>query len=338
MRLRQLGEFALIERLRRRHPAGRTQVRLGIGDDAAVLRPSPGCELVVTSDMLVEGIDFDLSTGVSFDQIGYKSMAANLSDVAAMGARPVAFLVDLAAPGSTAVDAIEDFYRGLDRLARRHGLTLIGGDLSRSPQKIFISLAVLGEVGIGRAVRRRGARIGDHLYVTGSLGDSRAGLQILKRRRSKRPAGGFRAALLRRHLYPTVRLPLGRLLGERGWARCMIDLSDGLASDLRHLCEAGRVGARLELDRLPISPSLRAYAGRSAAEFALKGGEDFELLFSVAPKNSAAVRRAGKRLGVRLTCIGRIVSRKRGIALVHGSGRVEPLLARGYEHFKASPP
>jgi thiamine-monophosphate kinase len=337
MTLNQIGEFGLLQRIRRKVPARSANVRIGIGDDAAVLRISPHRELIVTTDMLVEAVDFDPANG-SFRQIGYKALASNLSDVAAMGGRPFAFLVGLAVPGRMSVRAVDEIYDGMLSLARRHRVALIGGDTSASPKGMLITVTVLGEVEPGRAVTRSGARVGDRIYVTGSLGDSRAGLEILKRR--KRRKGSLSPAiesyLTRRHFFPTPRVAFGRLLGRRGWATAMIDLSDGLASDLRHLCEAGRVGARLESERLPISGALAAYAGRlgrSAPDYALLGGEDFELLFAVREKDSAAVEAAAKRMALPVTPIGVIVSKRRGISVIEKGGREVPLTLRSYEHF-----
>jgi len=338
MTLNQIGEFGLLERIRRMVPARSVNIPGGIGDDAAVLRIPPRRQLIVTTDMLVEAVDFDPAYG-SFRQIGYKALAANLSDVAAMGGRPFAFLVGLAVPGRTPVRAVDEIYGGMLSLARRHRVALIGGDISASPTGMLIAVTVLGEVEPGRAVLRSGARAGDRIYVTGSLGDSRAGLEILTKRkkRKKLKSTAVESDLIRRHFFPAPRVVFGRLLGRRGWATAMIDLSDGLASDLRHLCEAGRVGARLESDRLPVSASLAAYAGRlgrPAKDYALRGGEDFELLFTVRGKNAAAVEAAAKRMGLPVTPIGAIVSKHRGITVAGMGGRVAPLTLRGYEHFR----
>ena len=337
MKLNQLGEFGLLRRIRRRVPAWPTTIPIGIGDDAAVVRVAPHRDLIVTTDMFVESVDFDPAYG-SFRQLGYKALAANLSDVAAMGGRPMAFLVGLAVPGRTSVRAVDEIYHGMLSLARRHRVALIGGDTSASPQGMLIAVTVLGEVEPGRAVTRSGARTGDRIYVTGTLGDARAGLEILKRQKRKKrlqpPAG--ESYLIRRHFFPAPRVAFGRLLGRRGWATAMIDLSDGLASDLRHLCEAGRVGARLESDRLPVSAALAAYArrlGRSAPDYALRGGEDFELLFAVREKNAAAVEAAAKRMALSVTPIGAIVPSRRGITVIGKGGREVPLTMKGYEHF-----
>lgn len=337
MNLNQLGEFGLLQRIGRRVPASPAFVSVGLGDDAAVLRAAPHGDLIVTMDMMVEGVDFDPAYG-SFRQIGYKALAVNLSDVAAMGGRPFAFLVGLAVPGQTPVRFVDEIYRGMLSLAGRNRVVLIGGDTSASRKGILITVTVLGDIEPGRAITRSGARAGDRIYITGTLGDSRAGLEILTRQKNrtrlKSPPG--ESYLIRRHFFPAPRVAFGRLLGRRGWASAMIDLSDGLASDLRHLCEAGRVGAQVELDRLPISSALRAYArrvDRSAPDYALRGGEDFELLFTVGKRDAEVVEAAARRMALAVTPIGTIVSKSRGVTLIERGGREVPMTVKGYEHF-----
>ena len=338
MKLNQLGEFGLLRRIRRRIPSLPLSIPIGIGDDAAVLRCDSSRDLVVTKDLLVEGVDFDLKHSPSLRQIGQKALAVNLSDIASMGALPRAFLVGIAAPGSLTTGAIDQLYSGMLSLARKHKMALVGGDLTASRLGLFISITILGEVASGCAVTRSGARSGDHLYVTGSLGDSRAGLEILKktglRNRSKRP--GFESWLIRRHYDPSPRVEVGQALVRKKWAVAMIDLSDGLASDLRHLCRASRVGANLEAARLPLSSALRAYTLRSrrnALEYALRGGEDFELLFTVRKNRVAAFAKAVKQNRWPITNIGRMVSPENRITLSGADGKEKPLKLRGYEHF-----
>jgi thiamine-monophosphate kinase len=336
MNLNQLGELGLLQRIARRTPVpSRSIVPIGIGDDAAVVRIADKHDLIVTTDMLVEGVDFDPACG-SFSQIGYKALAVNLSDIASMGGRPRAYLVGLAVPGRTPVTVVDGLYRGMNSLARRHRMALIGGDLSASPKGVMITVMVLGEIERGRAIARSGARVGEQIYVTGTLGDSRAGLELLRNRKSGTPAR--EAYLIRRHFFPDPRTAFGRLLSRRRWASAMIDLSDGLATDLRHLCEASRVGARLALDLLPISAALKAHShrrGRAAADYALRGGEDFELLFTVPKGKAGAVLTAAKRMDLAVTRIGAIVPKNHGIMLLKKGGGEVPLTTRGYEHFRS---
>ena len=338
MRLNQLGEFALLGRIQRRVSSLPRSIPIGIGDDAAVLRATSGRDLIITKDLLVEGIDFHLGYGLSLFQIGKKALAVNLSDIASMGALPRAFLVGIAVPGSLTTRAMDQIYSGMLSLARKHRVSLIGGDLSASQKGLFISVTVLGETVSGCAVTRAGARIGDRIYVTGTLGDSRAGLEILEQKGSRKRSKGSgpESRLIRRHCSPSPRIEMGQGLVRKKWATSMIDLSDGLASDLRHLCRASRVGANLEVARLPLSSALRAYAhrtGRSASEYALRGGEDFELLFTVRKDRIAAFAVAVKRNKWPVTSIGRIVSAVDRITLTGVNGEESTLKLRGYEHF-----
>lgn len=348
MELRQLGEWGLIRRIQTSlfSPA-RPGLVLGMGDDAAVIRIAPGKSLLLTTDLFVEGVDFDLALS-SYDQIGYKALAANLSDIAAMGGLPRYFLVSLAVPPWTSVSSVDQLYRGMRRLAKRFEVALIGGDTSSSRRGFFLNLVVAGEIEPSRLVRRAGARIGDQIFVTGSVGDSRAGLEILKSQakgrklhvaRRKKPATWSvqRATLVRHHLYPMPRLREGRLIASRGLATAMIDLSDGLASDLRRLCEASRVGAVIDLGLLPVSSSLSRYAkmrGREPSEYALAGGEDFELLFTVSSSGSKRLIQLQQRGQMKATRIGQIRPGREGIMLITKEGRMRALKEEGYEHFR----
>lgn len=364
MELRQLGEWGLIRRIQTSlsSPA-RPGLILGMGDDAAVIRIAPGKSLLLTTDLLVEGVDFDLAL-CSYDQIGYKALAANLSDIAAMGGLPCYFLVSLAVPPWTSVSSVDQLYRGMRRLAKRFEVALIGGDTSSSRQGLFLNLVVAGEIEPSRLVRRAGARIGDQIFVTGSLGDSRAGLEILKsqaagrksqvaghklhvarcklhvktKRPDKRATWNVElAALVNRHLYPMPRLREGRLIASMGLATAMIDLSDGLASDLRRLCEASRVGAVIDLGSLPVSSSLSRYAKmrrREPSEYAIAGGEDFELLFTVSSSQSKRLIQLQRRGQMKVTQIGQIRPGREGIMLITKGERMRALKAEGYEHFR----
>jgi len=351
MELRQLGEWGLIHRIQTSFTSPkRSNVVLGLGDDAAVIRISSGKSLLLTTDLLVEGVDFELPL-CSYKQIGYKALAVNLSDIAAMGGLPRYFLVSLAIPSRTPVSSVDQLYRGMQGLAKQFKVALIGGDTSSSPQGFFLNLVVAGETEPSRLVRRAGARVGDQIFVTGTLGDSRAGLEILKSQAAGRKMqtntkmAGKRSArsrplimLIRRHLYPMPRVREGRLLATKGVASAMMDLSDGLASDLRRLCEASRVGALIDTALLPISPSLSRYAGlkaRGPSEYALKGGEDFELLFTVSPSRIARLIELQQGGQMKATRIGVIRPQREGISLIAQNGKKKKLNAQGYEHFRS---
>lgn len=335
--LERLGEFGLIARLTRLCPTTSPQVRLGVGDDAAVVRPRPNTELLVTTDVLVEGVDFDRAD-TPFDRLGEKALAANLSDIAAMGGRPAVFFVSLSLPSRAAVREAEALYRGLGRCARRYGVTLGGGDVSAAPCW-SVAVTVLGEVARGRALTRAGARAGDVLCVTGTLGDSMAGLALLQRR-GRLPRGVARSSarrLIDRHQRPVPRLVIGQRLAEQGLATAAIDLSDGLAADVRHLCEASEVGVEIDLSALPMSTALRQYAEavrRDPIGCALGGGEDFELLVAIPPKHLARAQRLADRAAP-LTVIGRVTSARQGLRVIDATGQRRPLPVLGYEHFRA---
>lgn len=328
-------EFSLIDRLDSRltrlaaAPAAGRLV-LGIGDDAALLQPPPGTELVVTADALVEDVHFRRDWSRPGD-IGWKALAVNVSDLGAMGARPLASLVTLALPRGTPVAWVDRFYAGLGECAAAYGCPVAGGDTVRAPDRIALSVTALGTVPAGRSVLRSGAGVGDLLCVTGVLGDSGAGLALLQQGGRIPPRLG---RLVEWHRRPHPPVTAGALLAEAGLATAMLDLSDGLASDLRHLCRRSGVGARVEAERLPVSDAARRAAARLGVDplhWALHGGEDYQLLFTVPEERFAAVPPVLGPLGVTATIIGRVAPR--GIRLVDPSGRSEPLRPAGFRHF-----
>ncbi|HZT57688.1 MAG TPA: thiamine-phosphate kinase [Pyrinomonadaceae bacterium] len=349
------GEFGFIERIRRRefkrsaaheHSSlitHHSSLVLGIGDDAAVIRNSAGLDTVITADLLVEGIDFRLDGfGISPRDIGHKALAVSLSDIAAMGARPRFCLLSVGVPaGRWRTRFLEEFYAGVRALAARHGVAIIGGDTSRTPERVVVDSIVLGEVRRGRALLRSGARPGDQIFVTGALGGAAAGLKILEGRgfqksspqkSSAKPSSAERR-LVRRQTRPTPRVEWGALLGGERLATAMIDLSDGLSSDLAHLCRESRVGARIDASLLPLDAALKSATTGAALSLALDGGEDFELLFTVRPRDASKL--PGEVQGVRATCVGLITSGRGKIKIVEG-GNERALKPRGFEHFKGA--
>ena len=310
--------------------AGRPKDRrlaLPIGDDAAAFRTRPGCLILVSTDALVEGIHFDLRY-CSGEDVGWKALAVNLSDIAAMGGTPLYVTTSIALPRKGAADFVSRFYRGLRAIARKHAVTLIGGDTCRSPQGFFLDVTIIGEVKPAHMLTRHGAKPGDLLYVTGELGGSSIGLELLSRSRKLVP----RSALIRRHLRPQPRCAAGRFLAERKLASAMIDLSDGLSTDLGRLCEQSGVGALVETSQLPLAKipdRQRRLLPNALLHYALNGGEDYELLFAVPQHLSQRMPR--QIHGLPLHRIGRM-TRPSGIWLLDGQ-RKHRLLPGGFDHF-----
>lgn len=309
--LGHLGERAAIRRLARLVPA-RPDVRVGIGDDAAVVSvPGHAFDFVLTSDAVIDGIHF-LKTDAG-ERVGHKAIGRALSDLAAMGAEPLWALVNVVAPRALAVNRLEAVYRGAARLARRHRLAIVGGDLARGP-RLELHVFAVGRVPRGKAILRSSAQPNDLVYVTGSLGGSRAG----------------------KHLDFAPRMAEGQWLRSGRWARAMIDLSDGLATDLAHLLAESGVAAVLESERIPLATAARGGSkARVGLTQALFDGEDFELLFTVAARKRAAFEAAWRRrFRLRCTQVGVIVRGRTGqIHLLDAGGRRTLLQRAGYDHF-----
>jgi len=284
------GEFELIERFFTGRGATRDDVRLGVGDDAAVIALRPGAELVLALDTIVATVHFPADTDGRF--VGHRALAVNLSDLAAMGAEPAWALLGLTLPAADE-QWLGNFSQGFDQLARRFGVQLVGGDTTRGPLVATVTLG--GWVPAGQALRRSGARPGDQLWLSGTPGDAGAGLAILQGRLAAK--GAAREALLGRFLLPEPRVHLGQAL--RGIATACIDISDGLAGDLAKLCRAGGVGAEIDAAQLPLSDALRETAGEAAGlRFALSAGDDYELLFAAAPDARPRIEALDQSTGI----------------------------------------
>jgi thiamine-monophosphate kinase len=313
-----------------RSAAGSRFLSLGIGDDAALISGTPGYEMVLTCDWFLEGTHF-LRNKHPADAVGWKCLARAVSDIAAMGAIPRCFLLSLALPRELTSSWLYDFLGGLRRAAKGFGCSLAGGDTTER-REVLINVTVVGEVRRGREVQRSGARPGDIIYVSGRLGEAELGLQLL--REGKRGLN-MREPRLRKHLYPDPRLELGRWLSEKRLANAMMDLSDGLSSDLRRLCEASKVGAVIRSDFLPTirATKLDRNHGGGPLELALHGGDDYELLFTVS--KSKATRLPRSVGGVAITPIGE-VTRAREVMVADGSNRSRVLKPRGWDPFRSS--
>jgi thiamine-monophosphate kinase len=326
------GEGAVLERIERisgQVGVRGAGVRLGIGDDAAIFRGTKGFDQILTCDWFLEGSHF-LRDKHPADAVGWKCLARAVSDIAAMGGVPRCFLLSLAVPGSHTGPWLEEFLRGLRRAARRFECMLVGGDTTRR-KDILISVTVVGGARTGQAVLRSGARPGDILFVSGRLGEAELGLRLM--RRSKRRADSH-DPLLRKHLYPEPRLALGRWLAERGLASAMMDLSDGLSTDLPRLCAASGVGAHLEAAKIPAVGLPNQVAAKRSTDplaLALHGGDDYELLFTVPQKKSERLPRSFR--GIPITAIGEVTHEKI-LLLVDKVGRKVRLPNRGWDPFR----
>jgi len=327
---KHLGELALIERIRSGSafptPGPAPHLVLGLGDDCAILRPPRGHELLVTTDFSLEGRHFrrDLHPP---EPIGHRALARGLSDLAAMGARPLAAFLSLALPAEMLATRqgrvwVDRFFSGLRTLAAQFNTPLAGGDTSESPANLILAdIVLVGSAPAGRALRRSSAHAGDLLYVTGALGGAAAELAALRAEGRKR-----QSISLHPHLYPQPRIAVGLTLLRRHLATAAIDLSDGLSTDLAHLCHESKLGAQIDAASLPLHPL--AAKSTHPLDLALHGGEDYELLFAASPR----IKMPRRMAGVPITRIGRLTPGP-AISLVDAAGRERPLKPAGWEHF-----
>jgi thiamine-monophosphate kinase len=324
MKLSQIGELSLLDILRKRFSSHARGLVLGIGDDAAVIKP--GGSTLVTTDMMVEGVHFDLAWTTPF-QLGFKLISVNISDIYAMGGKPQYVLLNFAAHKNCTMRFFKHFFDGIEHALKTYAVSLIGGDISAS-DRIMLSATAIGSA--GTVVKRRGARIGDRIYVTGTLGDSACGFELLRKlrrtvdlekgRRYGLPLAWKTAApLMRRHLMPIARDPAAIC----GKASAMIDVSDGLLIDLGRLCRESGVGARIRVPDIPLSDALKDAASSlrlSAVTLALSGGEDYELLYTTSAKQN-----------IDAVCIGEIT--RSGITVIDERGSRMNVCTKGYQHF-----
>jgi thiamine-monophosphate kinase len=352
-----MNEFEFLDRLRRQTDSRRHSTRLitGIGDDASVISQTANRDLIVTTDLLVEGVDFS-PNAIPAHLLGHKALAVSLSDIAAMGARPFWTFLSIGMPRERWEDQFKaEFFEGYLALADHFGVTLSGGDVSETITGVVIDSIVLGEADSGAAVQRSGARAGDQIFVTGTLGGAAAGLKLIQNgARVSAPVSESRQVgvatgakhvsgansdddsiqrLLLRQLRPAPRVGWGIVLGEQRLATSMIDISDGLSSDLHHLCKESNAGALIDASSVPLDSDVKRLCGRRALDplaLALHGGEDFELLFTVAPEN---VSRLPKKVdGIAVSRIGEITDASR-VVRIKEKDRVWDLRPEGFAHF-----
>jgi len=334
MGLKDIGEFGFIRRISPQCCINRERVYKAIGDDAAAFWTDPGRLTLLTTDLLLERVHFQRSAAGGFD-LGYKALAVNLSDIAAMGGEAREAFVSIAIPKDCPLDYLEALYEGMRHLAGEFGVNILGGDTTASQQDLIINIALTGSVPEAEILCRDGARPGDWIGSSGCLGDSRAGLHLLLQEIPRDTPE--LATLCQRHLRPRPHLREGRFLARQGGVSAAIDVSDGLSSDLHHLLAAGRTGARLRASRLPVSSELEAFGrrfGHDPLEFALSGGEDYTLLFTLRPDQAERLQKAYQQaFGAPFSILGEITdSGKLELESVSGTRTVSP---SGWNHFQS---
>ncbi len=321
------SEFEFLENIRKKYNLTK------IGDDCAILPKDSKTDLVITTDLLVEDIDFRLDwTRPKF--LGHKALAVSLSDVAAMGAKPVWAMLSIGVPKKIwKTDFVEKFYQGYMTFAKKFNIELIGGDVSKTPDKIVVDSIAAGEVRKGKAILRSGAKIGDLIFVTGELGGASAGLTLLEKG-EKFKSSKYKNLLLLQ-LKPHPQTEIGKFLGEKKLANSMIDLSDGLSSDLFHICKESKVGAKIYADKIPFEKNIAKISSENLdiLDFAMNGGEDFELLFtSNKPNLKKYFEKFFGSKNTKISCIGEITKTPEKIELISKTG-TQILTAKGFRHF-----
>ncbi len=334
MELSTLGEFNLINLMTRDIVTNPAEVVKGVGDDAAVLKVSPNKWLLFTTDMLIENVHFSLSWA-SFFQVGAKAITVNVSDIAAMGGKAAHALVSLGLPERLSVENIEELYAGLRQAALDYNINIVGGDVVKSPAPLIINVALLGLVDPEHIVYRSMAQPGNLIYVTGYLGKSAAGLYLYQNPGVQVPESA-RGLVCNAFLCPRAQSKAGRLLGESRVVSAMEDISDGLLAELDKICQASKVGCRIWLKDVPVAEEVRLIASLTKNDpfkWALSGGEDFELVFTVAPQDTIKIQETLNQAGVRYHLIGEIVPAAQGMAVELPDRTLLSVPFEGYDHF-----
>lgn len=331
----QIGEFPLIERIKKIIPqADHQDVYPGIGDDTAVIKISPQKWLLATCDIQIEDIHFRLKH-ISAYQLGCRAAAVNLSDIASMGGTPKYALVSLGLPPDTEVHQFDEFFTGMGEELAKYSAFIIGGNLAHSARRLIIDIFLLGEVSPDMILLRSGARAGDRIFVTGTLGASAAGFYVLEKFGKDFP--DEYSHLVTAHLQPIPKIEVGQRIARSGYATAMIDLSDGIASDLKHICDSSGVGAALVEEDIPVSDQMEtvaAMASKTGLELALHGGEDYELLFTMKADTPAEViEQIAAETQTEISEVGRIVPAEEGYYLMTTANERISLQPKGWDHF-----
>ncbi len=331
MNIESIGEFGFINRCKAKFEDLLPKDFVGIGDDAAII-PNNDFDYLLSTDMLVENTHFIINMITPF-QLGYKSLAVNLSDIAAMGGEPVSSFLSIAIPKGFPIEYLDEFYDGYHQLSNKFGVPLLGGDTTKSQAGVAINVAILGKCPKGKARKRSMAKPGDKIFVTGTLGDSSIGLDALIKKAS---GDEFLDFLIKKHFEPSPRIHEGIWLSNQQAVHAMIDISDGIASDLKHVVQSSKVAAEVQLNHVPMSYALNEIAVAFEVDpfnYALIGGEDYELLFTVAAKEADDIKAGYKlRFGEDITEIGEIKEGTNGIVWKMGDEEVE-LAFEGFNHF-----
>lgn len=337
MNLNEVGEFGLIEKLKATLPCRDDSVVLGIGDDCAIISHCSKYHTVTTTDSLQERVHFTWKTITPY-QLGWKALAVNLSDIAAMGAVPKFGLLAFSIPENYSLLTIQEIVKGIADICVKFGVSVIGGNICKSLSDLSITVTLMGEIEIGKAIQRNGAKVGDIIFVTGYPGEAALGLDILRDKLTI-CCVKLKERLILKHLIPTPRIPEGRLLSTNELATSLIDISDGLVSDLNHICQASRVGAKVYLSRLPVREDTRqALLSQqvTAPDYFLYGGEEYELLFTISPviipKFSEVWR---NNTDIPCNPIGEIISIEEGLILVNDDGSKASVAKKGFDHFRS---
>jgi thiamine-monophosphate kinase len=336
-RIGDVGEFGLIRRidsLLKKEGVKSERIGLGIGDDTASFRPRPGYEILVTCDSMVEGRHY-LSRYITPFDLGRRAMTSNISDIGAMGGKPLYALVSLGLNAEMPVGDVEEMYRGFLAELNPFGASVVGGNLTGSGNGTFIDITLIGEVREGRGVRRSGAREGDAILVTGHPGQAAAGLQLLLH--TPDDPALLQHPLVKIYSTPSHRAQLGEAIARTGFATAMIDTSDGFLGDLGHICEASGVGAEIVYEKIPVSEGVREAAlllGRDPHDFFLGESDDYELVITCRPEHVDALRSLGAECGgAVMTDVGRITPPGQGIVLVFPDGGIRPVKPLSWDHF-----
>jgi thiamine-monophosphate kinase len=345
-----IGEFGLIERLKKivDFPVDdvtiRNNLRRGISDDTASYLPTPGKIQLLTTDILAEGVHFDL-TYTSMRHLGWKTMVASLSDIAAMGGTPRYATIGISIPNKLSLEMIDELYEGIASACKKYSCLIVGGDTTTSLTNMWLVATIIGEADESRVLYRSGARPGDYLCVTGHLGASLAGLKVLQREKKRFTESGQKptfkpefedyALALEKHLMPKPRFDISRLLAEEVRTHALIDISDGLASELHHICRESNVGASLYEHSLPVDSITQRVAGEffeSPTDYALYSGDEYELLFTIGNEEYQKLEHFTNDISI----IGKILKPEEGIHIVRENGQAEPLTTGGWNHFNIS--